>query len=453
MLGKDAKEGLQDMAPQDQLKTAADEEVRRCCCQLTLSERVSERAMCSMACCRRLTALFRGNYLASCRCSSSVPATSTDGVVVAIREDTETVTLPQEYRSVQRRHEQPAPVVAAPRAAAKRLPPLPTTADLLKLYRLRARKQLSQNFLLNPRVCDRFVAAARIKEGSRVLEIGPGPGNITRRVLERNPAELFVVEKDRRFLPMLEQLADAASPGQMKIVLGDCLDYSFETLFPKSAAKEWSVVNEDVAVLANLPFAVSIPLLVRWLRFMSTRSGPFVLGRVPLTLTFQKEVALRLRAPPLSMFRSRISIMAQAFCKVEHRFFIKGASFTPEPKVDVGVVRLVPREVSLLPPGMDFQSFEKFVRCFVHYRRFSLHKNLADLFPKQQQHLMEALFRETGYSEQDLPLMLSTEEVCTMAGVWFRLCQENPGLLEYDYRARKRPPRVVKDMFRRCNWA
>ena len=405
-------------------------------------------------------------FLLSCRrhavslvrsCSSSlvpldVPATSVtspQGKHVAER-----VVLPEEYRSVEKEKKKPeTPLHAAVRPAPKRLPPLPTTNDLLKLYRLRARKQMSQNFLMNPRVCDRFVAAARIREGSRVLEVGPGPGNITRRILERNPAELFVVEKDRRFLPMLEQLADAASPGQMKIILGDCLDYSFETLFPKSLAKDWSVVNEEVNIVANLPFAVSIPLLIRWLSFMSTRSGPFAMGRVPLTLTFQKEVALRLRAPPLSMYRSRISIMTQTFCKVQHKFYIKGSSFTPEPKVDVGVVRLVPREVPLLPQGMDFKSYEKFVRCFVHYRRFPLEKNLADLFPKQQQHLVQELFRETSYTPHDLPLMLSTEEVAHLAQAWFRLCQEHEGLLEYDYRARKSPPRVVKDMFKKSNWA
>jgi len=172
-----------------------------------------------------------------------------------------------------------------------------------------------------------------------------------------------------------------------------------------------------------------------------------------MTLTFQKEVSERLRAPVTSMYRSRISIMTQTFCHVEHKFYIRGASFTPAPKVDVGVVRLIPREVSLLPEGMDFKSYEKFVRCFVHYRRFAIQKNIRDLFPPDKQHLMEALFRETGFAPEDLPLMLSTDEVAAMAKVWFRLCQENPGLLEYDYRARKRPPKVVKEMFQRTNWA
>ena len=334
------------------------------------------------------------------------------------------------------------------RPAPKRLPPLPSIGDILKLYRLKAKKQLSQNFLINPRVCDRLVEVARIKEGSRVVEIGPGPGNITRRILERNPKEVYVIEKDRRFLPMLEQLADAASPGQMKIILGDVLDYSLEGLFPQSVKKDWMAgENREVSFVANLPFAVSIPLLVKWLKQMSTRSGPFSYGRIPLTLTFQKEVALRIKSPVLSYWRSRISIMAQTFCRMEYKFTIKGASFNPEPQVDVGVLRLVPLEENLLPPGMDFDSYEKFVRTFIHYRRFPLEKAIRDLFPKDKQHLMERIFDESGFQRNDLPGMLATHEVANMARIWFDICKENPGLLQYDYRARKSPPKIVKEMF------
>jgi len=334
------------------------------------------------------------------------------------------------------------------RPAPKRLPPLPSTGDLLKLYRLKASKHLSQNFLMNPRVCDRLVSVSRIKESSRVVEVGPGPGNITRRILERNPKEVFVIEKDRRFLPMLEQLADAAAPGQMKIILGDVLDYSLDGIFPESVKKPWEEgVNEEIGFVANLPFAVSIPLLIKWLKQMSSRSGPFAYGRVPLTLTFQKEVAMRIQSPVLSYWRSRISIMVQTFCKINYRFTIKGTSFTPVPNVDVGVLRLVPLEKNLLPPGMDFKSYEKFVRTFIHYRRFPIEKALRDLFPKSHQHLTDRIFQESGFDPSDLPGMLSTEEVANMARIWFDICKENPGLLEYDYRAKKKPPKILKEMF------
>lgn len=334
------------------------------------------------------------------------------------------------------------------RPLPKRLPPLPSTGDILKLYRLRAEKHLSQNFLMNPKILDRLVDKAKIREGTHVVEIGPGPGNITRRILEKNPKELYVIEKDRRFLPMLEQLADASSPGQMKIILGDVLDYSLEGLFPESVKKPWEDgVNKEVCFIANLPFAVSIPLLIKWLKQMSTRSGPFSYGRVPLTLTFQKEVAMRIQSPVLSYWRSRISIMAQTFCKTDYKFTIKGTSFTPVPQVNVGVIRLTPLEKNLLPEGMDFKSYEKFVRTFIHYRQFPIEKAMRDLFPRDKQHLMDRIFQESGFLPSDLPGMLTTEEVARMAGIWFDICKETPGLLDYDYRSKKGTPRIVKEMF------
>lgn len=85
-----------------------------------------------------------------------------------------------------------------------RLPPLPTPRDLVRIYRLRARKRLSQNFLLTKYINEKIVTSAGVANGSYVLEIGPGPGNITRQILERGPSQLYVLEKDRRFLPMLE---------------------------------------------------------------------------------------------------------------------------------------------------------------------------------------------------------------------------------------------------------
>lgn len=85
-----------------------------------------------------------------------------------------------------------------------RLPPLPTVRDLVRIYRVRARRSLSQNFLLNKNINEKIVTSAGIQNGDHVLEIGPGPGNITRQILERGPQQLFVLEKDRRFLPMLE---------------------------------------------------------------------------------------------------------------------------------------------------------------------------------------------------------------------------------------------------------
>lgn len=97
-----------------------------------------------------------------------------------------------------------AKTIVSPSLIPVRLPPLPVASDLLRIYRVRARKNLSQNFLLNKYLDDRIANAAGIRNGNYVLEVGPGPGTITRAILERGPRQLFVLEKDRRFMPMLE---------------------------------------------------------------------------------------------------------------------------------------------------------------------------------------------------------------------------------------------------------
>ncbi|CAG2116478.1 unnamed protein product, partial [Medioppia subpectinata] len=160
----------------------------------------------------------------------------------------------------------------------KRLPPLPTPKDLIRIYKVRARRQLSQNFLLHKDINERIVVSAGIRGESHVLEVGPGPGNITRQILEKGPKELYVIEKDRRFLPMLEMLADASLPGQMKIIIGDVMDYSFEGLFPDETRREWTDTSPPIRIVGNLPFNVSTPLIIRWLRDMSARKGLFSYG-------------------------------------------------------------------------------------------------------------------------------------------------------------------------------
>ena len=341
----------------------------------------------------------------------------------------------------------PVPVSTEPKFR-RRLPPLPSIADVRRLYKIQANKYLSQNFLLNPRLIDKFVRSAKIKEGMHVVEIGPGPGNITRSILEKNPAELYVIEKDRRFLPLLEQLADAASPGQLKIILGDAMDYSLANLFPEHCKVPWDdPTNESICFIGNLPFNVSIPLTIRWLRQISLRAGPFEYGRVPLTLTFQNEVAQRLAAPCVSDMRARISVMTQTFCHVDEKFVIKGKSFLPAPNVDVGVVRLIPRRVSLLPPEMDFSTYERFVRTLFNARRNPLEKALKKFFPPGKEMFVDELIRRSGFRSQDMALMLSTKEVALLAQEWFTLCKENPGLIDYDFRARKKPPKILKEMF------
>ncbi|EPQ11840.1 Mitochondrial dimethyladenosine transferase 1 [Myotis brandtii] len=164
-----------------------------------------------------------------------------------------------------------------------------------------------------------------------VYEVGPGPGGITRSILNAGVAELLVVEKDSRFLPGLQMLSDAA-PGKLRIVHGDVLTFKVERAFPESLKRQWEDDPPNVHIIGNLPFNVSTPLIIKWLENVSQREGPFAYGRTQMTLTFQKEVAERLAASTGNKQRSRLSVMAQYLCHVQHVFTIPGRAFVPKPE-------------------------------------------------------------------------------------------------------------------------
>lgn len=263
-----------------------------------------------------------------------------------------------------------------------RLPPLPTIRDLLRLYRLRALKQLSQNFLLDKRITDKIVKAAGDIRGHTVCEVGPGPGSITRSIMWRNPEKVIVVEKDPRFLPTLELLKEAAK-GRMDldICIDDIRSYNFECGFEGMKRKEWTDEPPPLNLIGNLPFNVSTNLIIRWLHSISEKSSAWSFGRMPMTLTFQKEVAQRIIAKPMENQRCRLSVMCQMWCDVQHRFTIPGKAFLPKPDVDVGVVHLkpLPEPVTKVP----FKVVEKVLRTIFNMRQKSSLKGAGRLFPPE----------------------------------------------------------------------
>ncbi|XP_077477301.1 dimethyladenosine transferase 1, mitochondrial isoform X2 [Stigmatopora argus] len=326
--------------------------------------------------------------------------------------------------------------------ASFRMPPLPTVSELIKLYHLRAEKQLSQNFLLDLRLTDKIVRQAGDLNNAYVCEVGPGPGGLTRSILNAGAADLLVVEKDSRFIPGLQLLSEAA-PGKLRIVHGDILTYRMDKGFPTSISKPWEEDPPNLHIIGNLPFNVSTPLIIRWLENIANRTGPFAFGRTRLTLTFQKEVAERLTASTKSRQRSRLSIMAQYLCTVHSRFNIPGKAFVPSPKVDVGVVHFTP----LVQPKIQqpFKMVEKVVRNIFQFRRKYCRRGLGMLFPDAcRDGLTEELMREADVEPTLRPTELTLGHIKALVDVYAGMCHQDELLFGYNFREELRLKRLTR---------
>lgn len=318
-----------------------------------------------------------------------------------------------------------------------RLPPLPTVRDLVRLYRLRAIKQLSQNFLMDERITDKIVKAAGNIKGHYVCEVGPGPGSITRSIINGKPKKLVVVEKDERFLPTLELLKEACETHvNLEIEIGDIRSYNFERGFNEMSKLNWYHAPPPLHIIGNLPFNVSTYLIVKWLRDISLKTSAWTYGRTPMTLTFQKEVAERIVAPANDKQRCRLSVMCQAWCEVEHKFTIPGKAFVPKPEVDVGVVTFYPLKHPLV--DLPFEMVEKFLRTIFNMRQKYSLKGAMNLFPNDLQNLLgKRLFTLADIDDTTRPFEITNEEFARLCYAYKALCDEYP-IADYDYRASRK---------------
>ncbi|XP_043119211.1 dimethyladenosine transferase 1, mitochondrial-like [Puntigrus tetrazona] len=202
----------------------------------------------------------------------------------------------------------------------------------------------------------------------------------------------------------------------------------------------------NLHIIGNLPFGVSTPLIIKWLEQISNRTGCFTFGRTRLTLTFQKEVAERLTASTGSRQRSRLSVMAQYLCTVKNCFTIPGCAFVPKPKVDVGVVHFTP----LAQPQIQqpFKLVERIVRNAFQFRRKYCHRGLEMLFPEsQRQELTEELLRSADVDPTLRPTEISISEFRALADAYSKLCEENQGLIDYDFREELKLKHQAKRQF------
>lgn len=206
---------------------------------------------------------------------------------------------------------------------------LPPLREVIARHGLAARHRLGQHFLLDLNLTGRIARAAGDLAVGTTIEIGPGPGGLTRALLAQGAARVIAVERDERCLPALAEIA-AAYPGRLEVIAGDALRIDAGRL--GSAPRR---------IVANLPYNVATPLLLAWLATADRFER--------MVLMFQREVAARLTALPRSKDYGRLTIAAQWRCRARRLFDIPPRAFTPPPKVTSSLVELTPRPSPLAP--------------------------------------------------------------------------------------------------------
>jgi 16S rRNA (adenine1518-N6/adenine1519-N6)-dimethyltransferase len=239
---------------------------------------------------------------------------------------------------------------------------LPPLRDSLAAHGLLAKKAFGQHFLLDLNVTRKIARLAGPLEGCAVIEVGPGPGGLTRALLEQGAPRVVAVEKDRRFLPLLDELA-AAADGRLSLVEADALDVDEPALLDAHAP------GLPFRIVANLPYNVGTPLLVKWL------TAP----RLPelMALMFQKEVAQRIAARAGEPAYGRLSVLTQAVMEARLAMTLPARAFTPPPKVESAVVTLTPRPDR--PAAGQLAALERVTAAAFGQRRKMLRSSLKSL--------------------------------------------------------------------------
>ncbi len=279
-------------------------------------------------------------------------------------------------------------------AALSDLPPL---RDVVRRHGLAARRDLGQHFLLDANLTDRIARAARspgeadLSRGT-VIEVGPGPGGLTRSLL-RAGARVLAIEVDGRALAALAELAVRAE-GRLVTIEADALE-----LNPQSAARKHGL-PPPYRIVSNLPYNIGTPLLVRWLNDLADIER--------MVLMFQREVADRLTARPASKAYGRLSVLTQWLCEAVPLFGLPAAAFTPPPKVASAVVSLRPRAAPLAPA--DSACLERVTAAAFGQRRKMLRQSLKPLLAEPAKALLSLDIDPTARGET-----LTVVQFCAVA--------------------------------------
>ena len=269
---------------------------------------------------------------------------------------------------------------------------LPPLREVIRGAGLSAKKSLGQNFLLDLNLTRRIARAAGPLAGVTVVEVGPGPGGLTRALLLEGAEKVIAIERDERCLPALQEIA-AAYPGRLEIVCGDARKIDYAAL----------PLSRPARLVANLPYSVGTPLLIAWLK---TTPWPPWFDR--LVLMFQREVADRIVAAPDNKDYGRLAVLTQWRTKPRILLSLPPDAFTPKPKVASAVVELVPRDRP--EPPCDVLQLERVTAAAFGQRRKMLRSSLRQITPDA-----EGLLEELGLDPKARAETLQIGDFCRIA--------------------------------------
>ena len=258
---------------------------------------------------------------------------------------------------------------------------LPPLREVIAAHGLAAKKSLGQNFLFDLNLTRRIARAAGPLEGFTIVEIGPGPGGLTRALLMEGASKVIAVERDARTLPALAEIS-AAYPGRLEVISADALDVDWPNMIVGPAK-----------IVANLPYNVATALLVGWL---TPNVWPPWFSS--LTLMFQKEVAMRIAAKTGDEAYGRLSILSQWRCEATRLFDVNRSAFTPPPKITSSIVQLVPRAVC--EPNCKVEMLERVTGAGFGQRRKMLRSSLKAAFENPEAVLAKLGLDPTTRAEQ-----------------------------------------------------
>jgi len=266
---------------------------------------------------------------------------------------------------------------------------LPPLRDVIERHELQAKKALGQNFLLDLNLTGKIARAAGDLTNTTVIEVGPGPGGLTRALLLHGARRVIAIERDERCLAALAEVSDHY-PGRLEIIAGDALKTDFAAL-----ARQADGDGKPVKIVANLPYNIGTELLIRWLTV--TDWPPFYAS---MTLMFQREVAQRIVAMPGSDAYGRLGVLAGWRTQARIAFDVPPQAFTPPPKVTSSVVHLEPRAT---PLPTDVKKLGRVTEAAFGQRRKMLRQSVKSLGG-------EALLERAGIDPTRRAETLSVEE-------------------------------------------